>query len=468
MSLELKKRKSGTVLIVDPDAGSRAEVAEILQQFVDGAIIAVEDVDQALAVVEAAVTAPSGSPEKVDVALVDLALWQAGGPRLCHAVRDLEPRSAIPIVVMVSFENEHLIDAALQAGATDLLYRPVRPRELAARVHAAITARREREERSRRERRLAEISRELIDTNRHLERLVCVDSLTGLANRRHLGTILAGEWRRASRTGCPVSAVMIDLDEFHAYNEQEGHPGGDACLRRVAEALAEQLRRPSDLIGRYGGEEFLAILPDTAPEGAAVVAERLRAVVESLQLPHRRSRHRVVTVSVGSATARPDGEADPEALVAAADRALYRAKQSGRNCTSAEGAVPDEARRTRSRNPTGSDRWPSPVWMDPVYADRLPGVIANMRRYVDDLVAAVAAVDSPKVTTLIEELRAIGSEYGFEVVERMITAFDRAHARGDAGNVSHLLEELGWYLERVPVVYRSRTLEMPRFVVSSV
>src|SRR5262249_25156566 len=138
---------------------------------------------------------------------------------------------------------------------SDLMYRPVRPRELAARVRLGLRQARERSRTRLRERRLREITRELEDTNRHLERLGGVDALTGLANPRHITALFEAEWRRAARTGRPLTLLMIDFDEFHAYNEAQGHQGGDACLRRVAEALAGALRRPSDVLGRWGGEE---------------------------------------------------------------------------------------------------------------------------------------------------------------------------------------------------------------------
>jgi len=436
--------------VVDRDAGSRDEMAQVLGGFVIGAVELVATVEEGLAAVAAATDDPT---KRFDVVLLDLALWTEGGPRLCRAIREADPRSPIPIVVLVAGDTENLIDAALQAGATDLMYRPIRHRELAARVHSALASRREREERTRRERRLAEISRELIDTNRHLERLVCVDSLTGLANRRHLGTILGGEWRRTIRTGGQISVLMIDLDEFHAYNETWGHPGGDTCLRRVAEALAGQLRRPSDLLGRYGGEEFLAILPDTAPEGAAVVGERLREVVASLDLAHPRSSHRVVTVSIGAATLRADSSGQPDDIISAADRALYRAKQAGRNRVSADGLV-RALDLARQRKPNGSDRWPSPVWIDPVYADRLPAVIDHMRRSVATLSEALAANDVVRASEVIADLRSSATQYGLDAVDHMASALDDARARDDSPAVLQLVSELAWYLERVPVVYR--------------
>ena len=136
-----------------------------------------------------------------------------------------------------------------------------------------------------RERKLSDTIAVLQREKQDLERLVCVDALTGVANRRHTMELLAAEWKRCVREQRPLAIVMIDLDYFHAYNERYGHPGGDACLQRVADAMVRALRRPSDYLGRYGGEEFMAVLPNTDAVGAKIVAERLRAAVEALAIP---------------------------------------------------------------------------------------------------------------------------------------------------------------------------------------
>lgn len=174
--------------------------------------------------------------------------------------------------------------------------------------------------------------RRLERTNDDLKRIVSIDQLTGVSNRRHFDELLRTEVRRATRDGSQLSLVMLDLDDFHALNERYGHLGGDDCLRRVAAAMSLCLRRPSDVIARYGGEEFVALLPDTDATGAYVVAERLRAHVEQLQLPHEASRcATVVTLSAGAATSTPSSNRRAETLVAAADVALFRAKLEGRN-----------------------------------------------------------------------------------------------------------------------------------------
>lgn len=163
-----------------------------------------------------------------------------------------------------------------------------------------------------------------------LEQLATRDGLTGLANRRCFDDTLAAEWARAQRMGQPLSLLMVDVDNFKAYNDAHGHLGGDDCLKRIANAVASEMRA-HDLVARYGGEEFAVILPNQSLKGAAIVAERIRARVEQLQLPHRRAPGRLVTVSIGAATAHAAPGQQASALVAIADAALYRAKHMGRN-----------------------------------------------------------------------------------------------------------------------------------------
>jgi diguanylate cyclase (GGDEF)-like protein len=172
----------------------------------------------------------------------------------------------------------------------------------------------------------------LAEANQRLERLSALDPLTGLANRRRFDEVLDLEWRRGCRSGGPISLVLFDLDFFKPYNDTNGHLAGDDCLRQVAQVLAGGLGRAGDLVARYGGEEFVALLPEHAEDAAQALAERLRAGVEALGLPHGGSAvSRVVTISAGVATMAADERRSPAELLAAADRALYEAKRGGRN-----------------------------------------------------------------------------------------------------------------------------------------
>jgi diguanylate cyclase (GGDEF)-like protein len=172
----------------------------------------------------------------------------------------------------------------------------------------------------------------LADLNDELQQLTLCDSLTGLANRRHFDAVLETEWRRAQRTGAPIACVMLDIDNFGAFNERYGHLDGDACLKQIGAVLAAAAKRAGDLAARYGGEEFALILPAATLDGARSVAETLRAAVERLQIRHDASdAASCVTISAGVASTIPTRDARADSIVSAADRALYDAKHRGKN-----------------------------------------------------------------------------------------------------------------------------------------
>ncbi|MEZ0171936.1 sensor domain-containing diguanylate cyclase [Microvirga sp. TS319] len=165
--------------------------------------------------------------------------------------------------------------------------------------------------------------------------LAATDGLTGLANRRTFDSRLEIEWLRAARDGIPLSLLLIDVDQFKAYNDLYGHQQGDACLRKVTAVIAGGVRQAGDFVARYGGEEIVVLLPDTNEEDALRVAEKIRAGVEALALHHEANAPTyTLTISIGSVTQRPATDrphAGPAGLIDMADKALYQAKQSGRN-----------------------------------------------------------------------------------------------------------------------------------------
>jgi diguanylate cyclase (GGDEF)-like protein/PAS domain S-box-containing protein len=183
----------------------------------------------------------------------------------------------------------------------------------------------------------------LADERKELQALAFRDGLTGLFNRRYFDRELERQWRKEARalSLSHVAVIMIDIDAYKDYNDHFGHQGGDECLRTVAQAIASAARRPTDMVARYGGEEFALILRDTDEQGAMKVAEGIRTAIESLRLPHPASRAGIVTVSAGVAVQRAGEDGDGNGLVAAADRALYAAKQQGRNrtCTADTGCA---------------------------------------------------------------------------------------------------------------------------------
>jgi diguanylate cyclase (GGDEF)-like protein len=172
-----------------------------------------------------------------------------------------------------------------------------------------------------------------------LQNLAHKDGLTGVANRRSLDEKLALEWKCSRRSSQPLSVLLCDVDDFKRYNDTYGHPRGDDCLRSIAGAISATVFRPADLVGRYGGEEFAIIMPDTDLVGAQAVGHRLCEAVRELQLPHEHSALRFVTISVGVASCVATATEFPESLVSAADAALYQAKHAGRNRVSVSTAT---------------------------------------------------------------------------------------------------------------------------------
>ena len=173
---------------------------------------------------------------------------------------------------------------------------------------------------------------QLSQLNKELETLSQTDSLTQTYNRRAFDDIAQKYWRAATRRHSPTSVLMLDVDHFKLFNDTYGHPAGDTCLVQVSAAIKNSLQRPEDTLGRYGGEEFVVLLPDTDLDGAEKVAEIMRYNVEALNLEHSKSSTtNVVSVSIGGATCSHTTGRTLEGLIKQADQALYRSKQTGRN-----------------------------------------------------------------------------------------------------------------------------------------
>ena len=179
---------------------------------------------------------------------------------------------------------------------------------------------------------LVEKSRALEHSNEELSHLSLTDALTGLANRRMFDQCLHSEWQRSARSQQPLSLIMIDIDHFKRYNDHYGHPGGDACLRRIAALLFDCSQRSGEVVARYGGEEFVLLLPSTSSHDAKIVAQRCMDELRLAKIPHADSPCApMMTFSMGVATVIADAQQSPEGLLSAADSALYRAKAAGRS-----------------------------------------------------------------------------------------------------------------------------------------
>ncbi|WP_199086404.1 diguanylate cyclase [Bosea sp. ASV33] len=265
---------------------------------------------------------------KPTVILQDLVMPGVDGLDLVRQYRKHPALHAVPVIVLSTKEDPATKSEAFQVGANDYLVKLPDKVELIARVRYHTRAYLDHLQRDEAYRALRESQRELMRANLELERLTRIDGLTGLGNRRYFDEYLGAEWKRCQRTKSPLSVLMIDVDHFKRYNDAYGHLAGDDVLKQIAHVIQEGSTRSTDLAARFGGEEFVVILTGVPQEGASHVAERLVQGVRDLNIAHGADR---VTISVGVATAWPDAEGDPARVVNAADLALFRAKNEGRN-----------------------------------------------------------------------------------------------------------------------------------------
>ena len=246
------------------------------------------------------------------------------GMELCRRIRAGDRNTYTYLLFTSAHASKRDLVDAVRAGADDCLPKPVDVDTLEARLIAAgrvVGAYRT----------LARRNVDLRHDSQTNFRVARVDPLTGVANRLRLEEDLEGLQSQVSRYGRRLSLAMCDLDDFKRYNDEYGHPAGDEALRRVAHAIRSSLRR-ADHVYRYGGEEFLVVLPEQTPSAAAAAMSRVRRAVECLAIPHApAANHPVVTISIGLASVTPHGEDSVRDAIAHADRALYRAKAAGRD-----------------------------------------------------------------------------------------------------------------------------------------
>ena len=265
------------------------------------------------------------------VIMQDLIMPEVDGMTLVHLYKVHPTLHGVPIVVLSSKEDAAVKSQAFATGATDYLVKLPDPIELIARVRHYSQSYLNQVERDLAYQALHESQQKLLEMNETLRRLSDVDGLTGLNNRRYLDRYLEQEWRRAVRERRDFSILMVDVDNFKIYNDIYGHLAGDEALKTVAGQIQRCAQRPADVAARFGGEEFSLILPATSIEGAKRVADQICASIHELGIPNRGTAIGRVTVSVGGATCSLSYVDSYEALLEAADLALYEAKRAGKN-----------------------------------------------------------------------------------------------------------------------------------------
>jgi diguanylate cyclase (GGDEF)-like protein len=267
--------------------------------------------------------------ESPDLVLLDVMMPRMSGFDVCRRIRETAGLAELPIIFLSARIQTDDFIAGLGAGANDYLTKPIRQSELLARVRTHIELL---ESHRDLELRVRGRTEELSQANAELARLAHLDGLTGLANRRRFDDELARQWSAHPRSGRPISLLLCDVDHFKLYNDHYGHQLGDETLRAVASVLTTSTRRSLDLAARFGGEEFVILLPDTDAAGAAKVADAVGEKVRAQEIRHERSPvAAVLTVSVGVATTVPSPGEEATSLLQRSDQALYRAKQKGRN-----------------------------------------------------------------------------------------------------------------------------------------
>ncbi|MGB5632750.1 MAG: diguanylate cyclase [Waterburya sp.] len=283
--------------------------------------------------------------ELSDVILLDLSLPDSNGLETFLSLQTIVPN--LPIVLLTAVNDESLALKAVREGAQDYLIKGQTTTEVLIRsVNYAIERVRHLEKIHQSEIRLQQVNQELTQQiknrtseleyrNQELKKLflrATTDKVTGIANRYRLEDFMQREWGNAIRHQISVSVIMIDIDRFKLYNDTYGHQAGDRCLRQVAQTINNSVRRSKDLVARYGGEEFIVVLSDISLDGAITVAENISFQVKALSIPHATAEiSDYVTISLGVAHTIPSINSQADRLILAADKALYLAKQKGRD-----------------------------------------------------------------------------------------------------------------------------------------
>lgn len=303
-----KNKETFPILIVDDDPISRTLLERVLDK--EGFdVISARDGKEALDIFK---------NRYLPIVLTDWMMPRMNGLELCRALRSIESPGYVFIIIITAKDSKEDIVKGLEAGADDYISKPFHHAELLARIKTGI--------------RILKLERSLREANEKIRKLSITDPLTGCYNRGYLMDFLPVEIKRSIRYGHPLSVVMCDIDHFKKVNDRYGHQAGDMVLKSFVKIMNKSLREGIDWISRYGGEEFLLVLPETDIEGAIKAAERLREIVEKTKIDIGNKKINI-TASFGVASFDPNNTKglSSDFLINQADKMLYQAKQEGRN-----------------------------------------------------------------------------------------------------------------------------------------
>jgi diguanylate cyclase (GGDEF)-like protein len=288
------------ILVVDDDVSINALGSSLAKHY---QVLGAKNGIQALKIIK--------SNPQIDLILLDVQASENNGFEICKKIKSNRIAKDIPLMFISINKNEDAEERSLSMGAVDFIARPFSQTILELRVKNQLKLKRQR------------------DLLKHLSR---TDSLTGMWNRSKFDEFLKNEWLRAIREQTWLSLIMIDIDSFKKFNDLYGHTRGDECIKKITQAIKKSIDRSQDLAARFGGEEFICVLPNTTLSGAVHIAETIRKNCLKLKVPHEGSQITpFVTVSLGVSSIIPNRSSSAQLLIQTADKMLYKAKRDGRN-----------------------------------------------------------------------------------------------------------------------------------------
>lgn len=296
-----QQNEKQTILVVDDAPMNIKLLVSMLQK--DYEVVTATSGEEALRI--------ASSKSQPDLILLDVMMPQMSGYEVCEKLRMIPEAKDIPIIFLTALHETQNAEFGLKLGAIDYITKPFSVTVVKAKVKNHLALKKYKD---------------------MLKHNTCIDPLTQISNRRKFDEMLLVEYKKSKRIKSPLSILMMDIDYFKKFNDTYGHLMGDECLCKVARCIKYTLKRPGDLACRWGGEEFVCLLPDTNSYGAAEIGEKVRKAVEDLGIPHEASlASKVVTISMGVVTMDPETDIQPEELLKNVDDALYEAKHLGRN-----------------------------------------------------------------------------------------------------------------------------------------